>query len=349
MLLRLEPPARSEELLQVTRQLVTLLIDIAQSDGEADAAGLLKRSWPSKGARPSASRVEALLGLPAEQRWALAEAAEGDADFQSQLGVDGAMIAFSSLPDRVRKAARLLAYPLYDRFQKTGFDIAAGSGPARMRRADLEAGFWESNPALTTCPACLIQRIERPLESGRSAVHFDHYLNRDSYPLLSVHPRNLVPVCASCNTVMKSNKDVLGPVGRGRAALSQVWFPYHSHGLDEASFEFRPQRVLPESVALRGHDSDGERRAQAFTALFELPERWGRMLAGVYSSAREWLAEADSEDELRSRLGEMISMEYATGRNQPGFEIKIRWLKWLHDDERALRALASAMVPGSAA
>lgn len=54
---------------------------------------------------------------------------------------------------------------------------------------------------VTVCPYCNRNYINSSEE--KTSAQFDHFINKSSYPILSVSFYNLVPVCSSCNHAKK--------------------------------------------------------------------------------------------------------------------------------------------------
>ncbi|MGL5149443.1 MAG: hypothetical protein ACRC7N_02580 [Clostridium sp.] len=67
------------------------------------------------------------------------------------------------------------------------------------------------------CPFC--GEYEMPSEHSKARGDFDHYLRKSKYPFVSMHYKNLVPMCSTCNEPpYKGVKEVLG--------LKKTYYPY---------------------------------------------------------------------------------------------------------------------------
>src|SRR5262249_13135583 len=68
--------------------------------------------------------------------------------------------------------------------------------------------FIKHNPGLEICPCCDEHRLFiRNKETTRTDI--DHFLPKEKYPHLAIHPYNLVPVCHHCNSSTKLGRDPL--------------------------------------------------------------------------------------------------------------------------------------------
>ncbi len=92
--------------------------------------------------------------------------------------------------------------------------------------------FFETNSNLSVCPACLGELNMRTMQ-------LDHYFPKSKFPVLSIHPSNIVPICSTCNTVAgnhensgKGEKVPSSPTNSSDenavGGISKVFFPYKS-------------------------------------------------------------------------------------------------------------------------
>src|SRR5262249_18731883 len=95
---------------------------------------------------------------------------------------------------------------------------------AAIDKNAFRAMFWAINP-LKVCPACDGPRID-------SLYEIDHFLPKTLYPFLSMHPTNLVPICAKCNSSSeKGRKDPLDH--RLQDPLMFTFHPFEKPALKE--------------------------------------------------------------------------------------------------------------------
>lgn len=104
---------------------------------------------------------------------------------------------------------------------------------------DFLNAFVKANEGLWVCPVCDVTPyftiVQRKNQQSIYA-DIDHYLPKDKYPHLSIHPYNLVPLCHSCNSGVKGAKDPLASVNGGLYRLEEIWLPYRDPGLSSILF-----------------------------------------------------------------------------------------------------------------
>lgn len=68
------------------------------------------------------------------------------------------------------------------------------------------------------CPACGMRLLHNDDED--ITEQYDHYLSKDIYPFSAVNFKNLIPICAECNSILvKKNDDILQHSGK-------VFYPF---------------------------------------------------------------------------------------------------------------------------
>ena len=96
--------------------------------------------------------------------------------------------------------------------------------------------FLDNNSKICVCPVCdatAFFTIAQQQRNLKVYTDIDHYLPKDLYPHLSIHPYNLVPLCHNCNSGLKAAKDPLTPNKSTRYRLEDIWLPYHHRGLHD--------------------------------------------------------------------------------------------------------------------
>lgn len=78
------------------------------------------------------------------------------------------------------------------------------------------------------CPFCGIHNLHRSFRED-----YDHLAPKALYPLVSIHPRNLAPMCHDCNAKNKGAKDVFYAEDGNRRAFV---YPYNRHLSVELDF-----------------------------------------------------------------------------------------------------------------
>lgn len=78
------------------------------------------------------------------------------------------------------------------------------------------------------CHCCGIGTVLTKNNTPRDA--FDHYLSKKKYPFVSVNFRNLLPICYTCNSSYKNQKNTLFYEQNGIEIRRKVFFPFYEHG-----------------------------------------------------------------------------------------------------------------------
>jgi hypothetical protein len=174
--------------------------------------------------------------------------------------------------------------------------------------------FLETNDMLCVCPVCdttayftVVQR-----KTGRSIyTDIDHYLPKDSYPHLAIHPYNLIPLCHNCNSGVKGVEDPLNPKAKPSLRLEEIWLPYRIPGLRDSLL-----LSLSEQMAIREHPDAKEKRHEFVIDAFAIkpqhtlkqdPEVLTDLLKRVYGLPGRWQTRIDEIGEkLFRRMREYL-------------------------------------------
>ncbi|MBB1475846.1 hypothetical protein [Shewanella sp. SG41-3] len=115
------------------------------------------------------------------------------------------LLAF--IPQDLMKKLQALCYHLYTQ-TKTLDDIIASAGGVRIDEHFTE--FKRING--TVCRACGLEPIApfraNVADDNQWRADYDHLLCKSKYPIFAVHPRNLFPICRTCNQDAKKTKDM---------------------------------------------------------------------------------------------------------------------------------------------
>lgn len=166
----------------------------------------------------------------------------------------------------------------YDVLSDSGLPAYIVGDPvgAAFNRQHLLDGFLDVNEKLFVCSVCDEAGIGTRTSSGFHA-DIDHFLPQSLYPHLACHPYNLIPICHSCNSYVKSAEDPLRKSGSLRRSLKDVALPYRnlhvgqstylSVNVSRAAASFGDLHPTAEHI----HPSHLETLAQ----VFQIPARWG--------------------------------------------------------------------------
>jgi hypothetical protein len=277
MLLKLNEPPPDSGLYVALRAVRQLLAELAEDPVVGAPADVVQRGLRGKTVQPLVPHVQALMELDADARRRLLQAFDEDADFSADLDrEDPCAFAFEALEEPLRTAAAGLFLAMYtDVFRGKGF-LREGDVP--LDPDAFEAAFFGANATLGVCPACTRSPLERSVGRKRKKPYdIEHFFPKSAYPVLAVHPHNLVPTCMPCNQRMHRTID---PLGTGeRNAISTTYVPYRRAAQDELVVHFRPvEREAAQRVELDGTCEAARRRIRTLDGIYDVSPRWGAQL-----------------------------------------------------------------------
>jgi len=169
-----------------------------------------------------------------------------------------------ALGGRHREQARQWLIGYYNQLGKSGFhpNICIHSSDYFTSQKWWD-GFYETNPRQRMCSVC-----DGTLNHGQT---IEHYFPKSEYPVLSVHPANLIPVCKKCNNEFKKNQDPLDGFD-----ITQVFIPYQHQIRAEIELDFTSTANGREEISLRSATNNPElpTRLQRYSDLFGIPKQW---------------------------------------------------------------------------
>jgi hypothetical protein len=287
VILPLRDNAYAAELMSVLDVLVTVLDQLALCrDGALDERALLAAAPQARWLLERRRRqVDALLlNTTQAERRALAAAVANDRRFDTSFGSPEFSLRYPGLSAHVRSYSRALLGAFYEILLRRGFEVTREDGTTIViDRRTLERGFFERNPGLRACPACLEAEIAPAGDGLPTAIDCDHYLPRSIYGSLAIHPQNLVFTCIPCNQRRKGQSDPLAPGGgrpdvrtrrrTGAGALRSSYLPYRRPALGEMQIEFARG-----SVKLGADTQAARERVASFDRVFKLAGVWSDVL-----------------------------------------------------------------------
>lgn len=114
---------------------------------------------------------------------------------------------------------------------------------------------------------------------------YDHLLAKDTYPILAVHPENLMPVCVTCNSKAKLRKDLLHD---GRGQRRKCFDPWGEFAHDRVNLAPDFGSVSPTvSLTMTGLTAAERDKLSTWDDVYRIKER----IEGEFLSLREKLAE----------------------------------------------------------
>lgn len=159
--------------------------------------------------------------------------------------------------------------------------------------------IMSENP-LDLCPFCGLSDLKNKNQRKRDAL--DHYLPKGLYPFNSVNLGNLVPICNSCNSSYKLQKDPLGIISQAPASHHRlkIFYPYSASVFslqinveinlnkirhrDKLNFVTEEIDIIPDSKIY------GE-EIEAWLKIFEIDERYKAKICSS-GGGKDWLDEA---------------------------------------------------------
>lgn len=185
----------------------------------------------------------------------------------------------------VRKAMKLLMLDFYEPglSSKLKFPATFCGGTV-----DLTREAYLKEPVFTICPYC---------DSGLQCTELDHFLPKNAFPFLSVHPDNLIPSCHDSNR--GDHKGDTPPLNWALPEqASEHFHPRWRSGMGRFKVVFaeRPDREL--MASLEAIDPGDKSRVKNLDKLFRLAEFWGRTLSDDIQGIQKEIA-----DQLREEGG----------------------------------------------
>lgn len=342
---------RAPDMLELCRALADFFRCAAEQRGQALDENALKQSlhgaadWLIEelhGGQANKQKlqkaVEKLFQLSGNRRRAVAEAVTHDMGFW-QAG-DGAGFFFQTLALSEEEQGIVHDFFLY--FSDVVFSRKNGprlnGHDCHATGAALAADYYQVNPVLKRiCPVCLCRR------NAVRENDLDHYFPKSVYPVLAVHPWNLMYICKECNQIYKGVKDSLS---KGSRALDAVYRPYRDTVREHTALEFH-WKPGQEHDWVRLCPAEGcageEENISNFDALFELEDRWSLDSERIYEELRLYYA---GQGLSRAELGRRLEERYQEWRQlaDHGFPEKFleaEYTAWLREEQ--LDAFFSAL------
>jgi len=207
-------------------------------------------------------------------RTEIIEAFEHDIDFTNHVADRMFSFSFRKLDSDTQRLLKLLLVPFYDDLLYTGFNAAIAS----FDRKQFLKIFWNINGQLKVCPACDGAGID--INSNDIRCHIDHFFPKARYPFLAVYAKNLVPICANCNSSYKGEKDPL--VHTYANPLIHTFHPFEKPALGEIKIIIERGPKGEKSVHIEEKNGGKSKRIERLNHLFALETRWqGRLNAEI--------------------------------------------------------------------
>ncbi len=225
-------------------------------------------------------------------------------------------LAMPTIPDVVFSQLKTLSVHLYERTAKlVGVEAACGEciddHCARFRAA---AAPGNGNVCCVCGTEYLAQMRAGVDDNEQWRGPYDHLLAKDHYPLLGVHPGNLLPICHTCNSKAKLTKDLLYKDGQRRLSFS----PWTECALPaEIQVTIDDTDVFPRVVVeLQGGTADRQEKLDTWNEVYKIKDR----VEGEFLALREKVGEdvtADNEAGFITGLEQRALAKAAASRVSP--------------------------------
>lgn len=221
-----------------------------------------------------------------------------------------------TIPDVVFSHLKALSVHLYERTAKlVGVEAACGEciddHCARFRVA-AEPG---NGNVCCVCGTEYLAQIRAGVGGNEQwRGPYDHLLAKDDYPLFGVHPRNLLPICHTCNSKAKLTRDLLYKDGQRRLSFS----PWTDCALPaEIQVTIDDTDVFPRVVVeLQGGTADRQEKLDTWNEVYKIKDR----IEGEFLALREKVGEdvtADNEAGFMTGLEQRALAKVAASRVSP--------------------------------
>lgn len=261
------------------------------------------------------SLTEALTGLAQEQRLALRNALALNIDPCTFL-IDRA-IPLPDIPETVFAPLKKVAIHLFQRTAKLKpVEDACGECVndhyARFRQTNAPG----NGNVCCVCGTQYLSQIQSGVDENEQwRGPYDHLLAKDTYPLFGVHPRNLFPICETCNSKAKLAKNLLLRDNVRRLSF----LPWSERALPveiQVSVN-ETDGLLPRVVVdLTSPDPDRQEKLTTWNDVYNIKAR----IEGEFIDLREKVAEdvsLSTEDAFKTSLAEQTRKKFVASRRTP--------------------------------
>jgi len=166
----------------------------------------------------------------------------------------------------------------YDLLGRKGGFSAEITGSGALTRDRVVQEFWAANPRLNVCPCCDGPRPDKT--NGKIHAQCDHHFPKSVHAALSIHPRNLIPICVECNVTFKSEHDA-----NDKAHISAMFLPYEREAFGPlVARAFRDKSgVLTVEISDAGITNTS--RIESLDYILQLRGRWADRLGSRVSES----------------------------------------------------------------
>ncbi len=195
--------------------------------------------------------------------------------------------------------------------------------------------WWDSfdavNPNQTMCCAC-----DGTMNHGRT---IEHFFPKAIYPVLSIHPSNLIPLCDKCN----HDKKEIDPLKD--VTFEQIFIPYRDSIDEVVDLEFTVVDGGKELIQLHpnGANPDLPLRIQKYSELFAIPAQWNNNIHEITPIATRilkqlvsWMKKSGqviSKDSLKQIIDDICDDMEKDWGNAHYYYPASKWLRWAKENK----------------
>lgn len=279
--------------------------------GEWLCARLWKRTGEPQEFHAALIRMIKHVKGHAATRQRILSAFDNDTAFDHDLEDRNFRFSYRNLDETTKAAVRPLMVAFYNDLLKTGYPSVVHGGAVKVDRDALVDAFWKANPEMYVCPACDDPRPT--VIDDKVYADEDHFFPKSSYPFLSMHAANLLPVCTTCNTRIKLSADPIDD--HNDEPLLNSFHPYGAPAVENVDVLISRSATGERQINISDHRGMPSRRVARLNDLLKLEKRWyerlersvGMIIDELRGQPRllQRLKETSGDEDLR------VSLEYA--------------------------------------
>jgi 5-methylcytosine-specific restriction endonuclease McrA len=202
----------------------------------------------------------------------------------------------------VQKVVKGLLTAFYTDLLSSGFPSFIHGQTQKFDRDKFISSFWLANSKLAVCPACDGRRS--PKIENKVYSDADHFFPKSTYPFLSVHYANLVPLCLDCNRSIKGDRDPIDDLNQ--EPLVNTFHPYANPAISQVDVIVSRNQFGKRQVKIEDKAGMPSRRVASLNRVFKLEKQWLDHLDYVVNS----IVEAVREDRRKlTRRGLTLTLE----------------------------------------
>jgi 5-methylcytosine-specific restriction endonuclease McrA len=211
---------------------------------------------------------------------------DNDIQFQNHFLDSNYEFMYPSLPEGYKNSLQPLLEQFYSYFDGTGFDQKIHGSDFKLTRSKFLLSYEDitANGILYVCPICDAELSDENEENGVVDGDLDHFFPKSIFPMLSIHPYNLVPACITCNSRKHGKKNPLilekissdGKKTKKKNSFLDIYYPQKGRSILELG-QILVSRVYPQNnLTVEIDDTNDLPHARIETAqfIYKLPTRW---------------------------------------------------------------------------